>query len=485
VQRLPPPPAPEWPQDSPFINGASLLPDTLHALAPGEAVEVAVQATPGARVQAQLPGQSSWQNLHETSPGRYRAGLRFEHAQDVEPAAIKLRLGDQLLALTPGLVGQWRADAERLLVTGAEGADLLHGLHEVRLGGPFLAELPAGVLLATTGQRDKHLRVQLSADTEAWVAASAVAPAAPGTAVPRVSFSNLSAASSAEGDVLTVPLSAAVPYAVQPHSDNSGHASLLVDIYGAHHATTWVSHRAGLRVIREVSAEQAGPGRVRLRISLLQARLWGWRVERSASALRITLRAAPRLAPGSLQGITVALEAGHGGASNLGAVGATGVPEKDINRWTADALQAELQAAGAQVVQVREGDDNPSQRERAARALASQAHLFVSVHANSADTTGGVLRVQGTSMFYKHSHSRDLAAAIQRQLLAQTGLADFGLVGNFNYTPMRLCTWMPAVLVEQAFLSHPGDEAQLLNPAFRQVLAQAVCLGVQDFLSAA
>jgi N-acetylmuramoyl-L-alanine amidase len=292
-------------------------------------------------------------------------------------------------------------------------------------------------------------------------------------------------ASSADGDVLTVPLSTAVPYAVQPHSDSRGHHSLLVDIYGAHHATTWISHRAGLRVIREVSAEQISPGRVRLRVSLLQARLWGWRVERSATALRITLRAAPQLAPSSLQGITVALEAGHGGPSNQGAVGATGVPEKDINRWTADTLQAELQAAGAQVVQVREGDDNPSLRERAARVLAANAHLFISVHANSADTTNGVLRVQGTSMFYKHSHSRDLAAAIQRRLLDTTGLADFGLVGNFNYTPMRLCTWMPAVLVEQAFMSHPGDEAQLLNPAFRQVLAQAVCSGVQDFLSAA
>ena len=72
------------------------------------------------------------------------------------------------------------------------------------------------------------------------------------------------------------------------------------------------------------------------------------------------------------------------------------------------------------------------------------------------------------------------AQALPRE--AATGLPDFGLVGNFNYTPVRLSTWAPAVLVEQAFVSHPGDEAQLLDPAFRARLAQAVRAGLEDFL---
>jgi N-acetylmuramoyl-L-alanine amidase len=170
--------------------------------------------------------------------------------------------------------------------------------------------------------------------------------------------------------------------------------------------------------------------------------------------------------------------------TNLGAVGATGVPEKDINRWTADALQAELQAAGALVLMVREGDDNPSPRERARRVLDSDAQLFVSVHANATDTSNGFLRVAGTSTFYKHATARDAAAAVQRRMLEQTGLDDFGLVGNFNYTPIRLVTCMPAILVEQAFVSHPGDEARLLDPTFRAITARAVRLGLEDFLRA-
>jgi N-acetylmuramoyl-L-alanine amidase len=183
-----------------------------------------------------------------------------------------------------------------------------------------------------------------------------------------------------------------------------------------------------------------------------------------------------------LQGLRIALEAGHGGPTNLGAVGATGTPEKDFNRWTTDTLATELLAAGAQLIDIRPGDTNPTLRERAARAEAEAAQLYVSVHANAADTAGGYLRVSGASTFYKHAPSQPLAAAVHRRLVAATALPDFGLVGNFNYAPLRLLTAMPSVLVEQAFVSHPADEAQLLDPAFRARLAQAVRLGLEDAL---
>ena len=84
-------------------------------------------------------------------------------------------------------------------------------------------------------------------------------------------------------------------------------------------------------------------------------------------------------------------------------------------------------------------------------------------------------------MFYKHAHSRPLAAAIQRRLL-ETGLPDLGLVSNFNYLPTRLVSQMPAVLVEQAFVSNPEEEAKLLDPAFRARIVRAIRLGLEDFL---
>lgn len=493
----PPPPGPLW------LDPGSLRPAEAVMLAPGETVEVAVRATPGQRVEARLPGQKAWQALAERgSSGRYRALLGYAGSDEMAGAPVQLRLSaadarpprargkaaarpKPLSVTTPGSVGQWRADPERLYAVGPEGAELLHGLHEVRLGGPFLAELPAGTLLAATARRGDFLRVQLSPDTTAWVAQKQVQAAEPGNTAPQAVFTSVSVSGDGDGDVVNLPLAARVPYAVQAYVTPEGRQGLDIHIYNAQLATTWLSHRASATLVRQLTVEQAGPGRVRLRVMPQAAQLWGWRLERTATALRIFLRPAPRLdarAASPLAGLRVAVEAGHGSSANLGAVGATGVPEKDINRWTAEALQAELQAAGAEVVVVREGDENPALRERARRVAASQAHLFVSVHANSTDTAAGFLRVSGASMFYKHAPHHALAAAVQQRVLAATGLADFGVVGNFNYTPVRLSTWAPAVLVEQAFVSHPGDEAQLLDPAFRARLAQAVRAGLEDFL---
>jgi N-acetylmuramoyl-L-alanine amidase len=372
---------------------------------------------------------------------------------------------------------------------------LLHGNHEVRLGGPSLAEALPGTLLRAVAQHGNRLRVMLAPGAEAWINERAIEAVAPGTRLPIPVFTSFSvdaaaeAATTSEADVVNLPLGATpLPYAARPRPLPDGRQGLELMLWGTHYAQTWISHRAGRRWVDDVTAEPAGPDRLRLQITLKPGqRLWGWRIEKSPAGLRVLLRAAPRLAtaPDSpLKGLRVAVEAGHGSADNLGAVGATGVPEKDINRWTADALQAELQAAGAQVVVIREGDENPPLRERARRVAESQAHLFVSVHANSTDTGAGFLRVSGTSHFYKHAPHHALGAAVHQRVLAATGLPDFGLVGNFNYTPVRLSTWAPAVLVEQAFVSHPGDEAMLLDPAFRARLAQAVRQGLEDFLKA-
>ena len=55
-------------------------------------------------------------------------------------------------------------------------------------------------------------------------------------------------------------------------------------------------------------------------------------------------------------------------------------------------------------------------------------------------------------------------------------------MGNFNYYPLRANTWMPTVLVEQAFMTHPGDEAKMLDPEFRREMMRAVLLGAEDWL---
>ncbi len=515
LRREPPPVRPEWPQDRLWVDGASLQPAEPLRVQVGEAVEVAAHATPGARVSARLPA-GDWQSLAETAPGRYAGTLRFA-APRAEPGAIELRVeavrpADAAppaparptkaakgvrkpperrtpAAPAPAFVARFPGDIAtlppegRVMAAGPDGAGLLHGLHEVRLGGPFIAELAPGARLRVDGRRGDHLRVRLAPDTTAWVAANSLVDAPPGATVPSAAPTTVSVAGGPQGDVVRVALPAELPYALRAVTGSEGRVHLEAELYGAHYAATWVVQRADARLVREVEVEPAGEQRARLRIHLHAKQPWGWRAAWSAGALQIQVLAPPAFDPAApLRGLRIALEAGHGGPTNLGAVGATGVPEKDLNRWAVDALREELAGAGAMVVDIRDGDANPTLTERARRVVASGAQLFISLHANAAGTEGGYLRASGVSSYFKHAPSRALAAAVQQRLLATTGLADFGLVGNFNYTPIRRVTEMPSMLVEQAFVSHPGDEARLLDPAWRAALARAVREGIGDFL---
>ena len=66
--------------------------------------------------------------------------------------------------------------------------------------------------------------------------------------------------------------------------------------------------------------------------------------------------------------------------------------------------------------------------ERVRRAIAANADIVISIHANFAGHERGYLRVSGTSTYYKWSFSRDLADAIHARLLDATQLPDFGNV---------------------------------------------------------
>ncbi len=64
-----------WPADRLLLNGGSLRPAEALRVAPGEAVDVAVQATPGQRADARLPGQA-WHALAESRKPRRPLPLR-------------------------------------------------------------------------------------------------------------------------------------------------------------------------------------------------------------------------------------------------------------------------------------------------------------------------------------------------------------------------------------------------------------------------
>src|SRR5689334_20098046 len=91
----------------------------------------------------------------------------------------------------------------------------------------------------------------------------------------------------------------------------------------------------------------------------------------------VAAAASPRVRP------WVVLDSGHGG-SNPGAAGSVpGVVEKQVTLAVARRVRDRLTARGLDVVMTRDDDRMLTLRQRAARADALAADVFVSIHANA------------------------------------------------------------------------------------------------------
>ncbi len=181
--------------------------------------------------------------------------------------------------------------------------------------------------------------------------------------------------------------------------------------------------------------------------------------------------------PKPLTGLKIAIEAGHGG-SGMGAIGLSGLVEKEINLDLSFRLGDLLKSMGAEVIQARDSDRDMLLIEKRDIAISSGADMLISIHANAGGR--GYLSAGGTSTYWHNPFWAPLAERIYERLL-ETGLPEFGVVGSFNYTVTRTSR-MPAILVEQAFMTNAEDEEKLADPLFRQLEAEKICEGIIDYL---
>ncbi|HPE28880.1 MAG TPA: N-acetylmuramoyl-L-alanine amidase [Candidatus Mcinerneyibacteriales bacterium] len=219
----------------------------------------------------------------------------------------------------------------------------------------------------------------------------------------------------------------------------------------------------------------------------------------------------------------IVIDPGHGGHSS-GAVGPTGYREKDlvlaVSREVKKILDRESRIS---VVMTRDSDVFKGLGERTALANKIKADLFVSIHANAVwgkarrQVARGVetyflgeaqtdedralaikenedikyeseyadaaileliLSDLTQSLYQKESHN--LASLIQNRLITSTGWTDRGVKQN-NYYVLRLC-YMPAVLVEIGFISHPEEERLLKGKERQRAIALEIADGIKEYI---
>lgn len=198
--------------------------------------------------------------------------------------------------------------------------------------------------------------------------------------------------------------------------------------------------------------------------------------------IALSLAAMPPVPPPIVEGdelkdVKIVVDAGHGG-KDPGASSRSGTLEKNLTLDIALRLQECLMKRGATVLMTRTGDTYPTLSERATLANSSQAHLFVSVHVNAFDKPGAM---SGTMVLYATQQSIPLARSILSRLLLELQRADKGVRHRPGLYVLRH-TVIPSVIAEVAYVDHKEEEALLNDLNFRQRAAEAIAMGVVDYV---
>lgn len=183
----------------------------------------------------------------------------------------------------------------------------------------------------------------------------------------------------------------------------------------------------------------------------------------------------------------ITIDPGHGG-SDSGAVGPNGYTEKEGAFAISQKVASILNQSGAKVVMTRDSDvdvygPNASARnELQARVDVgnnANSDIFVSVHCNAFVNPAA----NGTQTFYYGSsyQGQRLAQSIQEKMIEANGLRDRG-ISTCNFYVVKH-SYMPAVLIETAFITNYDEEALLSDDEWQTTMAKAIAEGINEYFS--
>lgn len=218
-----------------------------------------------------------------------------------------------------------------------------------------------------------------------------------------------------------------------------------------------------------------GPETVRA-LGLLGRRITG------GSTQEIHERESVRRAGPSLCGKCVVIDPAFGGR-NTGQVvqGRYGeITEEELLWDLAGRLEKRMAATGMETVLSRPRMDDPSPKERADRANASDADLMISLTCDKYrnDKANGVATFYfGTELGSSSLTGEKLSGFIQREIVARTEFTDCGNHGR-TWELLRL-TQMPTVAVVAGYLTNAHDVKLMANPHTRDAIAEAIVVAVK------
>lgn len=220
--------------------------------------------------------------------------------------------------------------------------------------------------------------------------------------------------------------------------------------------------------------------------------------------------------------LVIAIDPGHGG-QDPGAIGPSGRYEKHAVLAISKELARQINATpGMKAYLVRDTDVYVERPQRARKARAAKADMFVSIHADAAENRSAwgssvyVLSLRGASSQHARwladkENASDLVGGVRLTKdtlsnvlldLAQSGhmkasqdaaghvLSSLKGLGKTHKPQIEFANFevlrnsdMPAMLVETGFISNPDEEKRLFDAAHQRRVAGAVLDGIQSYFT--
>lgn len=254
---------------------------------------------------------------------------------------------------------------------------------------------------------------------------------------------------------------------------------LALELFGAVARMDQIGYDPADSLVCEIRWNQLRDDLLRLEIVLNSTRLWGYSAKMEDDDLVVRLRWPPRIQRRPLEGRTIVLDAGHGG-TEFGAIGPTRLAEKEVNLKLAFKLKELLEKEGARVLLTRWSDSTLGIYDRIDYAVEQGAEILLSLHNNALPDGKNPFEQRGSSVYYYHPQSRDLAWMLHQRLLEATGLQDHGFY--FKNLAMARPSEMLAVLLECTFIIHPEEETLLREQRFIDRISRSLVKGLKDYL---
>ena len=338
-----------------------------------------------------------------------------------------------------------------------------------------ITHLNTDTVLMIDAKKGDYYRVSLSPVKKAWVRCDSVVGYSTINSKMLATVTDVTMTEDKLYTYIKTPLSFAVTYKITETD-----TGLTLDLYNIKENPSDTKIFAPTETIKSLAINNVALENKSTYFVELNNKLWGYDVYYENNCLVLKIRKAPQIdSKMPLKNITIAIDPGHGG-DEYGAVGPTGVKEKDINLDVSTKLKTVLEKAGVNVVMTRTSDCNMELYERIKLAKQSDALILLSIHANALADGADPYKKHGTAVFYYNKESFELAKTLKNTLVSELSTYDDGVS---KYSLVLTRPTMPmSVLIEIAYMIHPEEYALLLDENFRQKAAESIKNGLENYL---